>query len=371
MNGRRVITVLLFTPIYWLQMLEFRPESMLLLCGFASYMVLARSRRTGKYWLYGLSGLLAGWAGLTHAFGLVFVLAGLLGLVFERKWQGGVVFLVFGLLGFCPYVSGYFTNRELFIAQAVHNPLMTTSFDLNWWQPLVNLVTEHKRVLRKPEVIGITVWMLLALPLINREFWQRNRFTFVYLFAAAIVLAASPLPKFTRYMIPLVPFMAIIIAQVWSSLESLGSTKPKYFTTAFSVWGIVFFAYGTFALFSEALPRNQNQIQTNDILAQHMEKGSLVMTPFDFVFMQQGNYTIQSWWGADRAAGNKKSVSFLEDYADSLGVKYLIADPVVLAAWNIDEKLLSSTFSRYNLIFSIPEQHRYLLARVDGASPAR
>jgi 4-amino-4-deoxy-L-arabinose transferase-like glycosyltransferase len=369
--GWRMTAILLYTPVFWLQMLEFRPEALLLLCGFCSFFLLRLYLSGGRLWLAGLSGLVAGLAGLTHAFGLVFVIAGLFGLLAERRFRAASVFLMIGLLGFCPYVSGFFTDRALFIAQTIHNPLMTTSFDFHWWQPLVNLVTEHKRLLRKPEVIGLTIWLILALPFMKKGFWRTHRFTLTYLIVTTVVLAASPLPKFTRYMIPLVPIMAILIAQVWSNLDALASFRPKYFALAFRAWALVFFAYGGFALVSEALPRAQHQIEANEQLARHMNHGTLVMAPFDFVFMEQGNFTIQSWWGADRAADGRKSISFLENYADSLGVNYLIADPVALAAWDIEEPSVARTFDKYALSFAIPEQHRYLFTRVGHASPVR
>lgn len=362
--GWRVIAILMFTPVFWLQMLEFRPEALLLLCGVSSFLIIKHGLQSKNLLLLAIAGLFAGLAGLAHAFGFVFVIAGFGALLIERKWSAAVTVLLFGLIGFSPYLSGYFTNRELFLEQTIHNPLMTTSFRFDWWQPLVNLLTEHKRILRKPEVIGLTVWFLLSMPLMAGDFWRKNRFTLMYLAVTAVVLAASPLPKFTRYMIPLVPLMAIVVGQVSLNLTELTAGWRRFAANAFRVWASVFFIYGVFAIAQAALPKSQSQIAANEELASHMQAGTLVMAPFDFVFMQQGKFIIQSWWGADRAAGEQKSVAFIESYADSLGVEYLIIDPVIMNAWRLNEQRLSNIFDRYQLVYSLPDSRRYLLGRI-------
>ncbi len=367
----RVLAILVFTPVFWLQMLEFRPESVLLLCGFASFALLMQARKRESLILYSFGGILAGLAGLAHAFGFVFVLAGAVALISEKKFRSATLFFLFGSAAFFPYISGLLTDRDLFLQQTVHNPLMTTSLNLNWWQPFVNIISEHKRVLRKPEVIGISVWMLLSLPFINRDFWQGRRFEFVYLIALALVLAASPLPKFTRYMIPLVPFMAIIIAEVWCRLDTRLIGWRRHLRTAFLVWAMIFFGYGSYALVAEAIPSKPNPIQANQQMSELMRPGTLVMAPFDFVFMQQGKFIIQSWWGAERRAGAIKSIAYLEHYADSLGVQYLIADDLALKTWSITESAVSRTFSTYELLLAIPDEHRYLFGKSDDSTGTR
>jgi 4-amino-4-deoxy-L-arabinose transferase-like glycosyltransferase len=362
----RVLFILLLAPIFWLQMLEFRPESLLILCGLTSYFVLVRSRTSNTLLLPVVAGIFAGLAGLSHAFGMVFVIGGFVALLSDKRPRAAFVFLIAGLAAFAPYLSGYFTQRELFLVQTIHNPLMTTSFDFHWWQPAVNLVTEHKRLLRKPEVIGLTVWTLISLLFVNRDFWRGHRFLFVYVIAIEIALAISPLPKFTRYMIPLVPFMALFIAEVWSNIEALGARRPRIISRVFTGWMIIYFAYGSYALVAEAIPQHTDQIKTNAVIAEQMEPKSLVMAPFDFVFMQQGKFTIQSWWGAERAAGEYRSLPFLERYADSLGVRYIILDQIERDIWKIDENRLTQDFTKYGLIFSLPEQHRYVLRRISS-----
>ncbi len=361
-NRERILTVamLLLTPVFWLQMLEFRPEALLLLFGTASFIVLRQGVAGSRLIWIILSALLAGMAGLCHAFGFAYVIAGAVALVFDRRWQSAVWFALVGITAFAPYLSGYFTDRELFIAQTLHNPLMTTSFDYHWWSPLLNLVFEHKRLLRKPEVIGITVLFLLALFSVNREFLRRHRFTLIYLAVLFVVIGASPLPKFTRYMVPLVPLMALLISTILARQTPTNSARQRVFTFALRTWLVIFAGYGLYALGAEALQPANRQVAANQKLAESMQPGSRVIAPFDFVFMQQGRFTILNWWGAARAAAGDKSAGFLERYAAAHHIRYLILDPVALAEWNITAASLETTFDNFRLWQSLPEDRRYL-----------
>lgn len=358
----RVLTValLMLTPVFWLQMLEFRPEALLLLFGTASYIALRQGVIGSRLLWIVLSALLAGMAGLCHAFGFVYVIAGTAILGFDRRWRLAVWYALIGITAFAPYLSGYFTDRELFIAQTLHNPLMTTSFDYHWWSPLLNLVSEHKRLLRKPEVIGITVLFLLALFSVNREFLQRHRFTLIYLATLFVVIGASPLPKFTRYMVPLVPLMALLISAILIQQTPTSNARQRFLTFALRVWLILFVGYGLYALGAEALQPANRRVAVNQKLAESMQLGSRVIAPFDFVFMQQGRFTILNWWGAARAAAGHKSPTFLERYASEHNIRYLILDPVALVEWNITADSLGSTFDNFRLQQSLPEDHRYL-----------
>lgn len=358
----RVLTValLMLTPVFWLQMLEFRPEALLLLSGTASFIALRQGVAGSRpIWIV-LSALLAGMAGLCHAFGFAYVIAGTVALAFDRRWRSAVWFALLGIIAFAPYLSGYFTDRELFIAQTLHNPLMTTSFDYHWWSPLLNLVSEHKRLLRKPEVIGVTVLFLLALFSVNREFLRRHRFTLIYLATLFVVIGASPLPKFTRYMVPLVPLMALVVSAILVRRTPPDGARQRVVTFALRAWLVIFVGYGLYALGAEALQPENRQVATNQKLAEAMQPGSRVIAPFDFVFMQQGRFTILNWWGAARVAAGNKPAGFLERYAAAHHVRYLILDPVALAEWNIAADSLGSTFDNFRLRQSLPEDHRYL-----------
>ncbi len=362
-NGRHRLlaaTILALTPVFWLQMLEFRPEALLLFFGTASFFLLKASIERSMLVLALLSGILAGAAGLCHAFGFAYVIAGTLTALSYRRYSEAAMLAIFGTVAFAPYLSGYLTNKELFLQQLFQNPLMTTSFEYHWWSPLLNLIDEHKRILRKPEVIGITVLFVLALISTNRDILRRFRFTLVYCFVLFVVIGASPLPKFTRYMVPLVPMMAVFVSAVILHSVANPTTRQKFATMALGVWFVIFGVYGVYALTAESLQPPNRQIHTNQVLAAEMEIGSTAIVPFDFVYMQQGRFKIRNDWGANRAAGPEKTSAFLEQYAVERQVRYLILDPVMMAEWKISPSALESAFSRYQLKLALPANNRYL-----------
>ncbi len=352
--------ILALTPVFWLQMLEFRPEALLVLFGTASFFLLKASINRSAPLLALLSGTLAGAAGLCHAFGFAYVVAGVLTALSYRRFGLAAMLAGSGIAVFAPYLSGYITNQELFLRQMFWNPLMTTSFEYSWWSPLLNLLAEHKRILRKPEVIGITVLFVLALISTNREFLRQHRFTLVYCFVLFVVIGMSPLPKFTRYMVPLVPLMAMFVSAVILQPVAAQATRAKFALTALRIWLAVFVVYGVYALGTESLQPPNRQIKTNQSLAAAMSAGSKAIVPFDFVFMQQGQFEIRNDWGANRAAGSEKTPAFLEQYAAERHVSYLILDPVMMAEWKITPSALEFAFTRYRLKLALPRENRYL-----------
>jgi hypothetical protein len=360
------VLILMFAPIYWEQMLEFRPEALLLLCGFTGFLVLWSAARAESLLLYLVAGILSGLAGLAHAFGFACVIAGVTALIFTRRWKGAVVFGIAGVIAFAPYLSAYFAQPELFRQQLLENQAMTTSFDFKWWHVITNLVTEHKRVLRSPEVIGITISFLVSLFLISREQWRSYRLLLIYLAALFVIIGASPLPKFTRYMIPLVPPMAIIIAQAWENLSTGRTQGRRLLAVLFLCWQVVFFGYGTYALLREAIPDDIDQLRTNRAIMTEMQPGSGVIAPFDFVFPADPEMSIQSWWGAVRHDRQLHNVASLERYADSLGIDFLLVGPLALQQWKLDDEKIQGEFHHYRLVNSwaiSSNEPRYLLKR--------
>jgi 4-amino-4-deoxy-L-arabinose transferase-like glycosyltransferase len=358
------ITVLLFTPLFWNMQFIFRPEMLIMLLGFASFLTLMRARDRGNLLLYAFSGALAGLAGLAHPLGLAFMAAAFLLLVVERRFLGALIHLAAALLFFFPYVSGYFTNRELFMAQLLDNPMMLAKPFEHWWQPLLNVLDEHKRLFRKAEVIGLSTLFLLSLLGMNRLEWRRERPVLLYLAVLIVIISIPPFPKMTQYMPPLIPFFALIVARVLVGESRPSGPWRRWLSGLRYLWVGIFIAYGAGAMLYASFIDRSSQLQTNELIASGTRDEAVVMAPVDFVFPADDRLTVISWCGATIAAGNQRSPEFLDNYAAGIGVDYIVASTKRLNQWGLNGDSVGRAFKSYRLELALEDQGRYLLKRV-------
>ncbi len=361
------VLVLLFTPLFFHQMIIFRPEMLVTAFGFGGFLLLERGILKSRTWLIDLAGLCAGFSGATHAAGLSFVVAGLLTLLLERRYRSLPGYLLCAALGFFPYISALLSDRELFLSQTLRNNFISTDLSAPWWQQLVGILDEHKRWFRKPEVIGISVLFLLALLQQKREEFQRNRTFWLYLVSLAVVIAATPLPKLARYMMPLIPFLAIVISRGWMQ-SRVGTTRLlRYGRILFLVWTSLFFTAGIIDLGYEALVHRDDQVSTNRLLAAQMEPHAIVMAPWDFIFEEQPNFTVQGFSGVRLAHSETRTARQLEAYADSCGATYMILSTYDIDYWRLDPADLGRSFRRYTPLAGSPTHDRWLVRKIPPA----
>jgi hypothetical protein len=358
------ILVLLATPLFYRYMILFRPEMMVALFGFASFLSLERaSGGKGAVWIFA-SGLFAGLAGSTHAAGLAFAAAGAIGLLAQRRMGGALLFCASVVIGFLPYVSGYFTDRALFLDQVLHNPLFGTDLSNSWLRAPLNVLEEHKRWFRKPEVIGLSVLFLLAMFQMRREEFSKHRFFWWYVGTLAFVLAAAPIPKITRYMVSLAPFMAIVISERLCIGQLALSPLHRVLRPVFAGWFIVFVVFGLWSLFDDGVLHRNDQAATNSLLASQMEARATVIAPFDFIFEEQPNFNIVSFRGVRLAAGQHRTALFLESYADVHHAQYLLFSPEEMDDWGLDRDAVAASFTLYEPVACAPQNGRWLLRRL-------
>lgn len=361
------VLILLVTPLFYRFMILFRPEMMVALLGFVSFLSLERAvDGKGVLWII-LSGLLAGLTGSAHAAGLAFAGAGFISLLMQKRLTGALLFGLCAVIGFLPYLTGFFTDRALFLDQVLHNPLFGTDLSNTWLRAPLNVLEEHKRWFRKPEIIGLSVLFILSLFQKSRAEFSRSRFFWWYFGSLVLILAAAPIPKITRYLVSLAPFMAMIISENLAVGQFAGSGAKKVIRPVLMAWLIIFVGYGVWSLFDEAALHPNQQLDTNSLLASQMEKQTIVMAPFDFTFEQQPYFDIVSFRGVRLAAGEHRSALFLETYADAHHARYLLLSPEEIDDWGLDRNAVGASFTLYEPVACAPQNERWLLQRV----PAR
>jgi 4-amino-4-deoxy-L-arabinose transferase-like glycosyltransferase len=357
--------LLLWTPVFWEMMRVYRPEMLVTTFGFAGYVILHQARAREGAWLYVVAGLLSGLSGSAHPAGMAFAAAGFVALLFERRNRSAVIFLTAAMVGFFPYVSGFVTNNAEATQQVFRNDWLTRLVKVHWWTPFFNLLEEHKRLFRQPMGIGISVMFLLSLLLCGRDDFRRHKFFWLYLATLFVCGAMAPYPKYSRYMLQLVPFFVIVCARTIDRLLTETQHASKTLRTVFIAWVAIFIAYGGIALGRAALIDRQapTEISTHRAFAAQMVKGSLAMAPPKFIFPELDLFVIQSYWGAHVAAGDKRTYQSLEDYAAKLGVRYLYIDSEAIRDWNLDMSDSGDRFERYQPLMAFPERKAYLLVK--------
>lgn len=359
-----VVFPLLFSPLFSHQMIIFRPEMMVTAFGFAGFVLLEFGLKSNRGWIVALAGASSGLAGCTHAVGLVFAVAGLVVLIAHRRVLHAGIFAGFAAVAFAPYLFGWFTDRALFLQQALHNPLIQSDLNFPWYQPFLNIVDEHKRWFRNFESIGISGLFVLALLQTSRAEFKKQKTLWTYLATVALLLAAIPMPKMSRYLMSLLPFFALVIADRWAQPAQPRLGFSRLLHIAFVGWTLIFVGCGIGYLVRQAFFEPHDRIATNRRLAADVPDGSLVMAPFDFVFEEQAHLTIQSFRGARFKGQPNLTPRFLESYADSLGVDYIIFSPEELGDWNLPAVDPAVNLTLYEKTVYLPDQERWMVHRL-------
>jgi len=99
-------------------------------------------------------------------------------------------------------------------------------------------------------------------------------------------------------------------------------------------------------------------------MADKMKKSTLVMAPYDFIFNQVDNFTVQSWLGCEEAGKDSLSPAFADRYAASHGVEYIILDDINLKYLKLHPDEVGTSFKHYSPLYLLPKRNRFLLMRI-------
>lgn len=354
--------LLLWVPQFWEAMRIFRPEILLTLFGFASYLLARFAAEKNRLFPAALAGIAAGFAGLAHPLGMIFAAAGSLALIFHKKIIPGLILALLALLTFAPYISGFITDDELFLRQLADNGIMASKLQFSWWTPFLNLLNEHKRIFRNGDVIGISLLFLLAVATFRQVRKLPGRFYWQYLLIAFLLLAIAPFPKITRYYLPLIPFLVIGVSLTVESIISDSDTnsglrRPIYLFCLALFIGYGFYALGRAASVDWHAPR---ELEASRMLAEKMTPGAVVIGRFDMVFDYIDEFRIYCWWGTEQRLSGNFHPETVEQYADSIGAHYLVITKYNLEQMNLNSQQVSARFRRFQPVLMLPERERYL-----------
>lgn len=310
----------------------FRPEIMLTCLGFASFYMLSSYLKSPKPQYLCLAALFAGLAALTHLNGLVFVGAGGLLLLFERKIKPLFIFSACSIL----VISLYFIDVlepeafERFILQFAGAPAFRES-DLHPLNRIFRVFEESRRYFHSAREISFSILFILAVGARFRHLWENYSILMRYTLFGGITLAVINQGQTSKYALLLLPFACLLMALAFVDILKEGNKKQlRWFSAAF----MVYFCIQLYDM-HELIDRKMDLPARNAEISKHIPEGSRVYGPGSFFFNEFEDYEILSLESYYARVGRFNTLEYNKEYlfkhASSLNCDYVILDMLFLA----------------------------------------
>ena len=334
-TGRRQLwpwtaLILLLCPLFFRHLKFYRPEMMLAATGFLSFLFLNyffQSERRG--WLL-LAGVFAGLSVWVHLNGLIFFGAGAITLAAFRRFSPFCFFCCSATLFSLLYFLDVNSQWDLFLYQFKNEP-SGAGINLSWYQPFLNLLTEHKRLFRKPEIIGVTSFFvfgsLVRFKILKSKLTQEEGVLWIYTLSLIFLLGLIAHSKTTKYAIPLFPFFSIIGVGNFSSAWSRKEELQQELKTAFLVFLSLYFIFGVFSNLSFQGLSPLRAFEANDRIAQHIPEGKRILAPMSFIFGTPKKQVVVGLHGAElvsRSLNKPWNAHTLCSYAKDHQFNYIV-----------------------------------------------
>ncbi|MCP4704064.1 MAG: hypothetical protein GY865_05600 [candidate division Zixibacteria bacterium] len=285
------LVVLLFCPLIFRNAILYRPEIMICATGFMSFFFLyIFIQNNNKLYLI-LSAVIAGFSLLIHLNGIIFIGAGAALLLYKKRWTHFGIFSAIAALVASFYFYETIGNFELFGMQFMNDP-SNAGGNAQWSMPFTNLLDEHKRLFRKPEIIGITILFLLS-----AFYWIKNKPTdrkhlLIYTFCLIILMGAINHNKTTKYAILLFPYFALMIAEYIYMLINDSAKQKSLIHKLFLIILSFTILFGSYTTIKLTIFGKENWGEIHRAVASHIPKDSKLLAPMKFMFNEIGNYEI-------------------------------------------------------------------------------
>ncbi|NOU47044.1 MAG: hypothetical protein HOO86_08285 [Bacteroidales bacterium] len=322
----------LVNPILISLVFTYRPEILVMLFGFLSWINLEVFLDNKKTWRLALAGIFSGLAFLTHMNGLIFSIAGVILLLYNRKFMPFLLFsIVTGAIASLFFYDLWQPGRlEMFLFQMREWPDPVGS---NWisnnafgyvWNVLRKLSSEHQRFFWSYKVWMSSVFFFLALIPFFRSQFKENKNLLIYTISLVIALNVFGSQIAERFLIYLFPYMALIFL---FGIEKLRQKKYPVLKVLFSMAILLQIAFST-AMVVTILSKNKDFVQMHtQALSKIPPQSGIVLADYPFVFNGLETHDLISFKLFEYLEVSEKMKYNLEtftDKANSLGVKYII-----------------------------------------------
>jgi len=329
------LVTLSFIPLIFDYAKIYRPEVLVAALGFASFLFLLRAEsRSSRAWS-AVAGLLAGLAALAHMNGAIFVVAGLALLLFRLRWRSALVFALAAVAVCLPYAVEVAGHWELFQTQT-QSDLVASKIE-GAFSPLRNLLNEHKRMFRKPEILFTTALFLAA---VIPGFRTRvRRFPLRYIYLGLVLTGLGCVAaKTLKYAILIFPFFALEFGRVADEvlarfMEDKPSGEPagehrilRGVRRSVPVFLVLFLGYGLIHEVRQVAAPRTYLAARHRPLGAVIPEGSLVLGPMELVFDEIEHLRVVSLFAARNETHGELGTAELLDFAESRNVEFLVLD---------------------------------------------
>lgn len=200
---------------------SFRPEIMVMVLGFVSYMGLMNYARSRKRGFLIASALCAGLCMFAHLNGMIFIIAGCLFLSLQKMYKAALLYGLLAGFAFSPYFADvlYYADLNYFRKQFYSDPVLSAQLR-HWYDPLLRLFNEQSRFLFNEKLVIFTVTLLLILGFTRSRIKVARPGLLSYTLILVGSLALVCPSKSTKYTILYLPFLYMILAEGWLQLEA-------------------------------------------------------------------------------------------------------------------------------------------------------
>lgn len=276
-------------PIMFIFGFSYRPEILVMVSGFLSFMMLEKIRTSENdgYGIAVIGGLASGIAFLAHLNGLIFGLAGLIYLMIYKKYRSALVFT----LSASVIASVYFIdllptgNFTLFLQQISNWPDEISGNYLKGESAITNvfikLSNEHQRFFWSDKVAVFSGLFFFSLIVSFRYLVKNHRPLLIYTGLLILLLNLTGSHIAERYLIYYLPMMALIIT---FSMINLFKEKRLIMLT-FSVLILAAQMIVLSGHWYKIMQRNSNFTSDNHLVSNSIpDDCKLILAPYSYIF---------------------------------------------------------------------------------------
>ncbi len=314
------VATLLLNPVFFLSFKIARPEMLVALFGFASVAATGQATHSARSVLWAVAGgLLAACAMLAHLFGAIFVGAGCLVLLARRRFPESAAFAAAAVLALVPYTLDAAHHWGLFEAQ-LHGSTARAVTTFSPVSPLLNLLNEHKRIFRTPQIIFPSALFFLSLGLGWRLASPRVRFLAGYTLLLMVALGAIAVPKQARYATCLAPLETLVVVGIMSRLGGLDRWRRQ----ALLAVAVMFAASGAWSDGRDLGGKTRLE-PLHRIVAGTIPDGAWCLTPMPLLFNEVARLNLVSTVALRSSVGTEPGGGAVRSFVASRRIQYVVA----------------------------------------------